>query len=131
MAKRILIIEDEATQVLLLESRLRASGFEIARAMSGEEGLEKARTLKPDLVLLDVILPGITGLEVSQRMREEEATRDIPVILVTASQMKDLETRSKIFGITALLTKPYAFADLLGKVNSLLPPESAAAPSNA
>ena len=128
MAKRILIIEDEATQVLLLESRLKASGFEIFRAMSGEEGLEKARTVKPDLVLLDVILPGITGLEVSQRLREEEATKDIPVILVTASQMKDLEQRSKIFGITALLTKPYAFADLLLKVNSLLPPQSVESP---
>src|SRR5687767_5969616 len=114
--KRILVIEDEATQVLLLESRLRSNGFEVLRAMSGEEGLQKALTEKPDLVLLDVILPGITGLEVSQRLRENADTKDIPVVLVTASQMKDLEQRSKIFGVTTCLTKPYAFADLLAKV---------------
>lgn len=120
MAKRVLIIEDEATQVLLLKSRLQEHGFEVSTAMSGEEGLEKAVAERPDLVLLDIILPRMSGVEVSQRLEELPETKEIPVILVTASRTKDLEERCKTFGADGCLIKPYTVPELLEKISRVL-----------
>jgi CheY-like chemotaxis protein len=121
MLKKILIIEDEATQLLLLESRFTARGFTVFTAVNGEEGLRKAASEKPDLILMDMILPGMTGLETCQRLQESGETKHIPVLLVTASGMRDLEDRCKQFGIAGCLMKPYQISELFQKIETLFP----------
>ena len=113
MPKKILVIEDEATQVLLLTTRLREERFEAIAAMTGEEGLRKAVEEHPDLILLDIILPGMSGIELCQQLKERADTKKIPIILVTASGMRDIASRCKVFGAEACLVKPYHPQELL------------------
>ncbi|MBI2104969.1 MAG: response regulator [Candidatus Omnitrophica bacterium] len=120
IAKKILIVEDEATQALLLTSSLSAHGFQVCSAMNGEDGLRKAFAERPDLVLMDIILPRMTGVELCRRLKEAPETRDIPVILVTASGMRNLEARCKLFGVDACVAKPYEMPDLIEKIQQLL-----------
>ncbi len=122
--RKILIIEDEAAQVLLIRSRLEAAGFAVISAMNGEEGLQKARQQRPDLVLLDIVLPGLDGVQVCDRIKQDPQTQQIPVILLTASGMKNLEERCRVFGADGCLVKPYRSEDLLQKIHSLLPADT-------
>lgn len=127
MAKKILVVEDEATQILLLQSRLRAHGFDVVCAMNGEEGVRKAYAERPDLILLDVVLPRMTGIEVCGRLKDAEETRAIPIVLVTASGMQDLEERCKALGADGCLVKPYQPSELLEKIHAILPDPAAVA----
>ena len=121
MLKKILIIEDEATQLLLLQTRFAGRGLTVFTASNGEDGFRKAVAEKPDLILMDMILPGMTGLEVCQRLQELPETRLIPVLLVTASGMRDLEDRCKQFGIAGCLMKPYQLSELYQKIETIFP----------
>ncbi len=121
MLKKILIIEDEATQLLLLQTRFAGRGFTVFTASNGEDGFRKAVAEKPDLILMDMLLPGMTGLEVCQRLQELPETRPIPVLLVTASGMRDLEDRCKQFGIAGCLMKPYQLSELFQKIETIFP----------
>ena len=118
--RKILIIEDEAAQVLLVRSRLEEAGYAVLSAMNGEEGLRKAREERPDLVLLDIVLPGMDGVQVCDQIKQDPATQQIPVIMLTASGMRNLEERCKVFGADACLVKPYRPTELLQKISSIL-----------
>ena len=120
MAKKILVIEDEAAQVLLLRSRLEARGFQVVSAMNGRDGLRKASEERPDLILLDIVVPDMNGLMVCERIKQTPEIQHIPVILVTASGMKSLEERCKVFGADGCLIKPYQLTELLTKIQTLL-----------
>jgi two-component system alkaline phosphatase synthesis response regulator PhoP len=120
MAKKILVIEDEAAQVLLLRSRLEARGYQVMSAMNGRDGLRKALEERPDLILLDIVVPDMNGLVVCERIKQTRDIQHIPVILVTASGMKSLEERCKVFGADDCLIKPYQLTELLGKIQALL-----------
>jgi two-component system alkaline phosphatase synthesis response regulator PhoP len=120
MAKKILVIEDEAAQVLLLRSRLEARGFHVVSAMNGKDGLRKATEERPDLILLDIVVPDMNGLMVCERIKQTPEIQHIPVILVTASGMKSLEERCKVFGADDCLIKPYQLGELLTKIQALL-----------
>ncbi|MBI3458040.1 MAG: response regulator [Candidatus Rokubacteria bacterium] len=120
LAKKVLIVEDEATQALFLTSRLSAHGFQVCSAMNGDEGLRKAFAERPDLILMDIILPGMSGVELCQRLKEAPETRHIPIILVTASGMSNLEARCRVFGVDACVVKPYEMPELLEKIQQLL-----------
>lgn len=119
-AKKVLIIEDDAIQILAVRDHLEQAGFAVFSAMNGEDGLKKAREHRPDLVLLDIILPGMTGLEACQRLKEDPATKHARVIIVTASSMSGLKERSRLFGVDDCLIKPYAFSDLTDLIGRLL-----------
>ena len=123
--KKILVVEDEATQVLLLQLRLTEQGFTVVCAMDGKEGLRKAAEEKPDLILLDVVLPGMSGIDVCIALKEDPRTQPIPVMLLTASGMRDLEERCKAFGVEGCLIKPYSMSVLLEKINAILPSDPA------
>ena len=85
MAKKILIVEDEEIMYSLLERKLRAEGYDVTVAKDGEEGLLKMHEEKPDLILLDIIMPKKGGFEVMEEMQKEKELRDIPVIVISNS----------------------------------------------
>ncbi len=89
--------------------------------MNGKDGLRKAAEERPDLILLDIVVPDMNGLMVCERIKQMPETQHIPVILVIASGMKSLEERCKVFGADDCLIKPYQLTELLSKIDALLP----------
>jgi DNA-binding response OmpR family regulator len=116
---RILVVDDTAANVRLLEALLTPRGHTVLEAASGEEALSRLEKEHPDLVLLDILMPGIDGYEVCRRIREDPSTAHLPVIMVTAS-----EASQKIKGLEAgaddFVAKPFDKAELLARVGSLL-----------
>jgi len=117
---RILVVDDNEMNVDILRSRLLAQGYEVLTASDGEEGLATARAQHPDLILLDVMMPGLDGFEVCRRLRADAALPFMPIILVTA---KD-DSQDVIAGLDAgadeYLTKPVDLAALVARVKSML-----------
>ncbi len=112
--KKILIIDDEPAILLVSRRRLEANGYEIITAVNGKEGIEKAAACEPDLILLDVIMPGLDGYEVCRRLKSSGKTREIPVIIFTASSPQDdSDERAIEVGAEGYLTKPFESDDLL------------------
>lgn len=104
--KRVLVVEDDALNLELLQTVLEASGFEVITAPDAACGLEAARSHQPDVVLMDVQLPEMDGLEATRLMREDAKTAHIPVIAVTAHVKKDDEARCLEAGCVLHLPKP-------------------------
>jgi CheY-like chemotaxis protein len=118
--KKILFIEDEADQIMMISLRLEKNGYEVIASMSGEEGVKMAEREKPDLILVDVLMPGIDGFEVCRRLRKNSATKNIPIISTTAAGMDDIEHQCLSAGADDCVRKPYDSADLLMKIHRLL-----------
>ncbi|MCD6257529.1 response regulator [Candidatus Aerophobetes bacterium] len=116
----ILVVDDEPANVDLVQSYLKANSYKVIKAYSGEEALKKAFADPPDLILLDVMMPGISGFEVCRRLKSDNRTQLIPVILLTALQ----DFQSKIQGLEAgadeFLSKPFNLTELLTRVRNLL-----------
>ena len=116
----ILAVDDTPENLEILRMRLEAQGYEVAEAIDGEDGLTKARELKPDLILLDVMMPKLDGIEAVRLLKNDTDLRSIPVILVTAKA----DTKDVVQGLDAggddYLTKPFEHAALLARVRSLL-----------
>jgi len=115
----ILVIDDSPTDRHILSRMLTKSGYQVGTAESGEEGVLKIKQYRPDLVLMDVVMPGINGFQATRLLARDDETRHIPIILCTS---KDQET-DKIWGLRqgarAYITKPVKIEDLLQKINSL------------
>jgi len=119
MPKRILIVEDDPGVLRFFSFSLESEGYEVINAMNGLEGLKKAQAELPDLLVLDVMLPGLDGFEVCHRLRGDAATSQIPVLMVSAKgQEVDREMALKV-GANRFLTKPVGFEDLIGAVKEL------------
>ncbi len=116
----VLVVDDNPSNLELLEAHLKADGYKAVSAINGQEALERVAEKPPDLVLLDVMMPGMSGYEVCKCLKGDDKTRFIPVVMITA--LKDLE--DKIKGIEAgaddFLTKPFNKQELLTRVRSLL-----------
>ena len=118
--KRILVVDDEIELVEMLTIRLEANDYEVFAAYDGQEGLDKARTLKPDLIILDLMLPKLDGYKVCRMLKFDEKYKQIPVILFTArAQESDIKLGKEV-GADAYLTKPFEPDILLGKIEELL-----------
>ncbi len=118
---RILCIEDEAEMVALIRIILGRKGYEVLGASGGEEGLKKVLETKPDLVLLDLMMPDMDGWEVYQQMKADEKTREIPVVVVTAKA----QTIDKVLGlhiakVDDYIAKPFSPEELLASVERVL-----------
>jgi DNA-binding response OmpR family regulator len=119
--KRLLCIEDEIEMVELIKLVLEKEGYEVIGAMGGLEGLEAVRREKPDLILLDIMMPGINGWDVYYRIKEDEEICDIPVIVVTA-RSQDFERILGLYyaGVDDYLVKPFGPRELLHSVEKVL-----------
>ncbi|MDD5432519.1 MAG: response regulator [Candidatus Omnitrophica bacterium] len=120
MAKRILLIEDSQTTVALLKERIEAANYEVLAAYNGEDGLKQMKDLKPDLVLLDVRMPGIDGFEVCRIAKDDPEIKSIPIIFVTtAAQEVDVEKGKKLLA-EGYITKPYEGKELVKEIRRVL-----------
>jgi DNA-binding response OmpR family regulator len=120
MQKKILIVDDDPDQREVIRSSLKEAGFEISTATNGVEGLEKARSGSPDLIILDVMMPKMDGFAVCVTLREDDATASIPILMLTGlcsyiSQLTGFES-----GATDYLVKPFESEQLVSKVEALL-----------
>lgn len=118
MGKKVLVIDDDPTSGLLMESRLSKAGYEVTRALNGLLGLESARRLRPDLIVLDIEMPEMNGYTFIMELKKDELFKDMPVVVLTAHE----ENRA-IFarrGISNYFVKPVNFDQLLNKVAELL-----------
>ncbi len=120
MTARVLVIDDILPNVKLLEARLSSEYFDVITATSGPEGLEKAETQSPDVILLDVMMPGMDGFEVCQRLKSNPATANIPVVMVTALTDATDRVRGLEVGADDFLTKPVNDIALMARVRSLV-----------
>lgn len=120
MDKKILIVDDEKDFIDTIAERLALKGFEIIEAFNGKEGLDKAHTEKPDIILLDVMMPEMNGYDVCRKLKIDEKYRNIPIIMLTAKfQPNDVEF-GKEMGADAYLTKPLELRMLSRKIDALL-----------
>jgi two-component system, cell cycle response regulator DivK len=119
-APRILVVEDNPLNLKLVRDVLQVAGYEVLEARSGEEGLEVARAAVPDLVLMDLQLPGIDGVEALRRLRGDPAIADVPVVAVTAFAMAEDRTRAYAEGFDGYLAKPISVRSLPTQVAGFL-----------
>lgn len=121
MAFRVLVIEDNPWNMRLVGDILEAAGYVFLEAADGKSGIEKALTEKPDLILLDVMLPDMNGVQVTRQLREESATATLPIIALTANANDDLRARCLEVGCTDYMTKPFTRRVLLEIIQRHLP----------
>ncbi|MGE0047009.1 MAG: PleD family two-component system response regulator, partial [Hyphomonadaceae bacterium] len=119
MSARVLIVDDTEANVRLLAAKLSAEYFDVLTATRGEEALVKAARERPDIVLLDVMMPGMDGFEVCRRLKDAAETRHIPVILITALSEREDRLRGLAAGAEEFLTKPIDDVQLMARVKSL------------
>jgi len=119
-SSKILVVDDDQRNVRLMESILRASGYPVIKAYDGQEALDKIRTENPDVVLLDVMMPHMSGFEVCQRVRSQYETRLLPVIMVTALNALEEKVQALELGADDFLSKPINKIELLAKLRSVL-----------
>lgn len=119
----ILLVDDEEDVRFIVRARLEAAGFRVETADTGTEGLARARRLRPDLVLLDLMLPGMDGFSVCAMLKRDRRFKDIPVIIVSArSRQKDFETGIAL-GADAYIAKPFSGPELVRQIRELLAPD--------
>lgn len=123
MAK-ILLVEDNEMNRDMLSRRLERKGYTVALAVDGAEGLQKARTEGPDMILMDMSLPVVDGWEATRQLKADEATRRIPIIALTAHAMASDEEKARQAGCDDFDTKPIELPRLLGKIEALLQPKA-------
>jgi len=118
--KKILLVDDSAAVLLMERMILAKSQYDIVEARDGQEGVEKALAEKPDLILMDVVMPRMNGFEAVRRLREQEATRNIPIIMVTTRGELESVESGYASGCSEYITKPIDGLELLTKVRSCL-----------
>jgi CheY-like chemotaxis protein len=109
----VLVVDDEPEILTLVESRLKAGGYEVITANDGEEGLKQCKQFKPDIAVLDIMMPGMTGDSVAEAMKDDPALCDIPVIFLTAMVKKQEAAKGRAIGGRYYLAKPFKGEELL------------------
>ena len=117
---KILVVDDEADLVSTIQYRLKFANCQVVTASNGKEGLEKAASEQPDLILLDTNMPVMNGPEMLECLRNDPAVKDIPVIMLTARCEAQDVAAASAHGIADYVTKPFDFADLMEKIKGVL-----------
>ena len=120
MTKKVLIVDDEDNIVTALEFLLQKSGYEVTVARNGDEALQRVQSYAPDLVLLDVMMPRISGYEVCRRMRERPDWKHIKIIMLSAKGREAEVSKGVSLGADLYVTKPFSNNELVGKIGELL-----------
>lgn len=118
--KKILFVDDEPQLVEMVKIRLEANNYEVILASDGEQALEKARGEKPDLIILDIMLPKMDGYKVCRMLKFDDKYSNIPVIMLTARSQKSEKSMGEEVGADAYIIKPFEPQMLLGKIKELL-----------
>jgi two-component system, cell cycle response regulator DivK len=121
MSKRILVVEDHEDNRQILRDLLGAAGFEMVEAHDGESAHPIAARERPDLILMDIQLPGIDGYEATRRIKGDVALKAIPLIVVTSYALSGDEEKARLAGCDDYVAKPYSPRQLLAKIRSYLP----------
>jgi DNA-binding response OmpR family regulator len=120
MTKKVLIVDDEINIVTALEFLLQKSGYEVMAAPNGDEALKRVESFAPDLVLLDVMMPRISGYEVCRRMRERADWKHIKIVMLSAKGREAEVSKGVSLGADLYVTKPFSNNELVGKIGELL-----------
>ena len=120
MSARILIVEDEEPLTMLLRYNLEAEGYEVESAARGDEADTRLKESTPDLVVLDWMLPGLSGIELCRRLRARPETRQLPIIMLTARGEESEKVRGLATGADDYIVKPFSVPELLARVRALL-----------
>ena len=120
MTHKILIADDEANIVVSLEFMMKREGYEVHIARDGEQALEAIRSQRPDLVLLDAMMPGMTGFDVCAAVRADVGLRDVRILMLTAKGRETDVARGVGVGADAYMTKPFSTRELMQKVRDML-----------
>jgi two-component system, cell cycle response regulator DivK len=123
MSTRILHVEDNPANRMIVRDLLEFQGYQVVEISNGEEALAAAERERPDLILMDIQLPRISGLEASRRIKAREDLRRIPIIAVTSFALSGDDQRAAAAGCDAYIAKPYRPRELLQLIKSLLPPD--------
>ncbi len=119
-AKKILVVEDDLVTQRVLSTRLEINGYEVITAPDGEDGLKKARKESPDLVMLDLMLPKMTGYEVCRMLKFDDKYKKIPIIVLSALDQQDEREKAVKAGADAVFIKPFDLELLLVKIREFI-----------
>ncbi len=119
-AKTVLVVDDDPEILAMLSARLEKRGYKILTAVDGNVALEEARRSRPDLIILDVMMPGKTGWEVARALKQDPVTEPIKVVMLTAIGEQMNEMTSPLYGADAHFDKPFDFTELEAKIAQLL-----------
>ena len=118
--KRILIVEDNPLNMKLFAAMITAEGYQVLQAIDGPGGLDLARRQHPDLIIMDIQLPGLSGLDVTHSLKADAATRDIPIVATSAfTQPEDIE-RARASGVDSFMAKPIAISEFLDMIAAFM-----------
>jgi len=118
--KKVLVIEDDEKNLRLMEDLLEFNGYIVIKAMDGKQGVDSVRTEKPDLILMDIQMPVMDGMEATKILKGDEETRDIPIIALTSYAMQGDEQRIRESGCDGYMTKPIDVKHFLKEVDQIL-----------
>ena len=127
--RRILVVDDEPSIAKIVKKQLEVAGYEVLVAVDGQDGLDKARQERPDMMVLDVMLPKMNGFEVCATLKQDPQYRQIPILMLTAKAQRQDYQQGLQQGAEAYLTKPFKLEELLSKVQALLQQAAAASPA--
>ena len=120
MAKKILVVDDETELLKAISILLKTSGYEVVTAQDGQESLEKAKSLSPDLIVLDILMPKMDGYEVCRLLKFDEKYKSIPIIMLTAKVQDIDKAMGKKVGADDYIAKPFETQDLIDKIKMYL-----------
>ena len=121
MSKKILIVDDEPDVAMVLAARFETYGYQVEKASSGREALKKGKAGEPDLIIMDIMMPDVDGVEAAALFAKDNSLRDIPIIFLTALQTKEEERKQgREIGRHTVFAKPFEFEELLEKTKQLI-----------
>jgi CheY-like chemotaxis protein len=116
---RVLVADDDPVILRLIEVNLGLEGFEVETATGGEEAIAKAAQVDPDVILLDVMMPGVTGWDVAARLKADQVTAHIPVVFLSARTQDEDKRKGEELGVAAYVSKPFDPVDLVATIRQL------------
>jgi CheY-like chemotaxis protein len=119
--KKVMIVDDERNLRELISAILEPEGYEVIQAEDGEDALEKLKTIRPDLILLDMMMPGMSGREVCEKIRTNEKTKDLKVVFLTVARFSELgKEELKRLKVLDYITKPFDNNDLIKRIKKII-----------